>query len=126
MMSRSPCGRKRGFTLVEILIVVLIIGLLLAIAMPTFVRARNNASTKTCVGNLKQIAGAKERWAMDNNKGSEAEPDWPDLIQPGVYLKLKPECPIDGEYTIGTMSEDPECSIGDSQGEEYKHAIPGT
>src|SRR5947209_15377900 len=58
-------GRK-GFTLVEIMIVVLIIGILLAIAVPNFIKARETSRTKSCVANLKQIDAAAEQWAMDN------------------------------------------------------------
>ena len=57
---------RRAFTLVEIMIVVLIIGILVAIAVPNFVRARESARARACVGNLSQIDSAKEQYAMDN------------------------------------------------------------
>jgi len=56
---------KGGFTLVEIMIVVLIIGILLAVAVPNFLKARENSRTKSCVANLKRICTAKEQWAID-------------------------------------------------------------
>ncbi|MCL6624082.1 MAG: prepilin-type N-terminal cleavage/methylation domain-containing protein, partial [Fimbriimonadales bacterium] len=55
--------RRKGFTLVEIMIVVLIIGILLAIAIPNFMRARETSRTKSCISNLRQIDAAKEQWA---------------------------------------------------------------
>ena len=56
-------NRKSGFTLVEIMIVVAIIGLLAAIAIPNFVKARTSAQTNSCIANLKQIQGAIEQGA---------------------------------------------------------------
>src|SRR5207244_6719969 len=64
-------GRK-GFTLVEIMIVVLIIGILLAIAVPNFIKARETSRTKSCIANLKQIDAATEQWAMDNKASQGA------------------------------------------------------
>ena len=63
---------RHGFTLVEIMIVVLIIGILLAIAVPNFIKARESSRTKACIANLKQIDSAKEQWAMDKNKANGA------------------------------------------------------
>lgn len=101
--------RKKGFTLVEIMIVVLIIGILLAIAVPNFIRARETSRSRSCVANLRQIDAAKEQWAMDNRA---ADGDavggtlWPD------YIKREPECPSGGAYTINVIGTDPTCSIG--------------
>jgi len=68
-MNRSS-KLKRAFTLVEIMIVVLIIGILMAIAVPNFVKARESSRKQTCISNLKQIDQAKEQWAMDNRKNA--------------------------------------------------------
>jgi type II secretion system protein G len=64
--------RERGFTLVEIMIVVLIIGILLAIAVPSFMNARERSRANACRANLRQIQAAKEQWAMANNQGPTA------------------------------------------------------
>jgi prepilin-type N-terminal cleavage/methylation domain-containing protein len=68
--------RERGFTLVEIMIVVLIIGILLAIAVPSFMNARERSRANACRSNLRQIQAAKEQWAMATNQGPTATPDW--------------------------------------------------
>jgi prepilin-type N-terminal cleavage/methylation domain-containing protein len=63
-------NNKAGFTLVEIMIVVAIIGLLAAIAIPNFVKARENAQLNSIFNNLRIIEGAKDQWAIENKKGS--------------------------------------------------------
>ncbi len=102
--------RQRGFTLVEIMIVVLIIGILLAIAVPSFMNARERSRAQACRSNLRQIQAAKEQWAMANNQGSTATPDWTDLTP--TFIQQQPSCPSGGNYTIGNMSTNPSCSIG--------------
>lgn len=118
---RSP---DRGFTLVEILIVILIIGLLLSVAMPQFIRARKSGQAKACQHNLKQILGSKERWAMDTQKGNDDTPGMSDLVVPGVYLKNTPLCPAGGTYSIGSLGELPSCSIGGEAGDADAHLVP--
>lgn len=103
---------NKGFTLVEIMIVVAIIGLLAAIAIPSFVKSRESARTSACVNNLRQIDSAKEQWAMANNAGNgDAGPALADLVGANNYIKKTPTCPAGGTYTVGAIGTDPSCSV---------------
>src|ERR1700687_3687003 len=68
-------NRTHGFTLVEIMIVVAIIGLLAAIAIPNFVRARTTSQKNACINNLRQIDGAIQQWALENQAAAATTVD---------------------------------------------------
>lgn len=115
--------RRAGFTLVEIMIVVLVIGVLLNIASPAFVASRDKSLAKSCVKNLTDFATAKEQYAMDNKipagNAASAHVTWPQ-IQP--YIKVPtgtpatgPVCPTNGQaYDYQPMSVLPTCPYGAS------------
>ena len=99
-------NRTAGFTLVEIMIVVAIIGLLAAIAIPNFVKARENAQLNSIFNNLRIIEGAKDQWALENKKGTGDTVD--SLVTISDYLKGGTVKPVVGEVyattTIGAAS----------------------
>ncbi len=101
--------KNKGFTLVEIMIVVAIIGVLAMIAIPNFIISRQNAYRSTCVANLRQIANAKQLWAMSIAGTSVGTPVWADLVP--THMRNIPACPAGGTYTIGPMVNLPRCSV---------------
>jgi type II secretion system protein G len=111
MMMRTLLNRRRerGFTLVEIMIVVLIIGILLAIAVPSFMSARERSRANACRANLRQIQAAKEQWAMANNREPTATPTRDDLSP--TFIQNWPSCPAGFQYdnNIGNLSTPPTC-----------------
>jgi prepilin-type N-terminal cleavage/methylation domain-containing protein len=101
-------NRRSGFTLVEIMIVVLIIGLILAVAVPNLLMARENAGTKGCIGNLRQVLHAKQMFSMEHNAASTYEVNWDDIMP---YLRGgQPTCPTGGTYELLTVAELVTCS----------------
>ena len=105
-------SRQSAFTLVEIMIVVAIIGLLAAIAIPNFIKAREASQKNACIANLKQIDGAKNTWALENKKVNSDTPVDGDLFGNTLYIREKPGCPANGAYTLADVVTKPTCSIG--------------
>ena len=109
-MKRST-SRAGGFTLVEIMIVVAIIGLLASIAIPNFVKARTTAQRQACIANLQQIDGAIQQWAAETRQGDDATVTGADVLP---YLKNAVRCPSGGKtfadsYSLTTVAARPAC-----------------
>ena len=112
-MKNKRTARKSGFTLVEIMIVVAIIGLLAAIAIPNFIKARTTSQQNACINNLRHIDGAIQQWALENKKAAGATVDFTDI---SGYLKNSVICPSGGtafsdSYTVTTVAARPVCQI---------------
>ncbi|MFM9873384.1 MAG: competence type IV pilus major pilin ComGC [Fimbriimonadaceae bacterium] len=100
--------RRRAFTLVEIMIVVLIIGMILTIAVPSWMRIREKSQRTACQDNMRVIRDAKVQWGLDNGQSQSAVPTQADIAP--VHIKKFPNCPGSGTYTIGNLDEDVACS----------------
>jgi prepilin-type N-terminal cleavage/methylation domain-containing protein len=99
---------KKGFTLVEIMIVVAIIGLLAAIAIPSFMKARTTSQQKACINNLRQIEAGKEQWALAEKKAQGTASDFTEV---NTYMKATPHCPASGTYGYNAIGSDATCTI---------------
>ena len=109
-----------GFTLVEIMIVVAIIGLLAAIAVPNFVQARLNARRGACINNMRLLDAAKEQYALENDKDGTVTPGTAD-VTPYLKSNTMPVCPAGGTYTLNDVDTRPTC---DKSGSPDLHVLP--
>ena len=118
---KNRTSLKSGFTLVEIMIVVAIIGLLAAIAIPNFVRARTQSQKNACINNLRQVDGSVQQWALENKKAADATVLFTDI---SPYLKNAVVCPAGGttfanSYTLNGVTNKPTC-----QKDSTNHKLP--
>jgi len=102
---------QNGFTLIEIMIVVAIIGMLAAIAVPNYVKSRGEAQRTTCISNLQHIDGAVQLWAMEAKKDPEQTVSFSDI---STYLRNTVSCPAGGttfadSYALTTVNAKPSC-----------------
>ncbi|MGH7942517.1 MAG: type IV pilin protein [Limisphaerales bacterium] len=110
---KIPVQRTRGFTLIEIMIVVGIIGLLAAIAIPNFIRSRAVSQQNACINNLRQLSSAVDQWALETGQGAGAPPPINADITPYIVLNANnriPECPSGGTYHIYNVANSPQVS----------------
>lgn len=99
---------RKGYTLLEVMIVVLVLGILLTIAIPNFMKARESSRTKSCIANLHVIQNAKFMFAFQNSVEQDHSCTWDEILP---YIHHKPICPESGEYQLKAIKDSPTCSI---------------
>jgi competence protein ComGC/phage FluMu protein Com len=109
---------KKNTTLIVVLVIgiglavaVPVLGLLAAIAIPNFIKARQASQTAACIANLKMIDAAKASWASTDRKSETDLPSEEELFGVGRYITERPTCPGNGEYSINAIDESPTCTI---------------
>lgn len=108
----KPCRTKSaGFTLIEIMTVMGIVGLLVTLALPNLVRARSTAQTRICITNLNKIESVKQTWGLEHAKSISEIPTEADLVGPESYLKKMPICPSNGIYDIRALNTNATCTV---------------
>ena len=102
--------RAKGFTLVEIMIVVAVIGIMASIALPNFAKARTTAQQKACIKNLTVLDQTKQQWGFENKQQSTATPT---VAQIQAYFgqARMPVCPSRGTYTLRRLDRNPTCTL---------------
>jgi prepilin-type N-terminal cleavage/methylation domain-containing protein len=101
---------KRGFTFLEIMIVVGIVGMLVTMAMPNFLRTRALAQKNVCIENMLQLESAKQLFALEKGKSSGYTVVDAELFGDGLFMKRKPECPAGGDYDLALIGTNTTCS----------------
>jgi prepilin-type N-terminal cleavage/methylation domain-containing protein len=116
-MKTSKASLLAGFTLVEIMIVVAIVGVLAAIGIPSFLHARTRSQATACINNLRQIEAAVQQVAIEKGLHVGDTVNYPDDLTAYIRLTTEgsiPGCPAGGSYSLETVGTVPQaiCTLG--------------
>ena len=114
-------SNRKAFTLIEIMIVVAIIAVLIAVALPNYLKSGTMVEKTICMNNLKKIDAAIDQWAIEHRKSPGMQPSASEEDEIYNYIRGgKPLCPAGGEYTIYAVGDKPQvrCTL-----EEQGHKL---
>jgi len=105
-----------------------IFGIVLMIAVPTWLKQRELARGTACQENLKKIDSSKEQYALETNTSNGSTVSWDVLVKPDRtgYLQATPQCPANGSYTLNPIGQEPVCSYNGQEvysRKQYKHML---
>lgn len=101
---------SRGFSLIEIMIVVAIIAIAISIAVPNYFKMNAISKRTVCINNLKKITAAVEEWALEKNvtSGSSISSTEEEEIYDSYFRGGRPKCPTAGEYVLYEVGANPQ------------------
>jgi hypothetical protein len=111
----EPKNKSFGVTVVKWVALCLFIGLLVAVAIPNFIKPRVTYAENACVNNLRQIEAAAQEFALEKGKTNGEAINYPDDLTPFIKLNKDgkiPPCPSGGIYSIKKVGDVPTCSLG--------------
>ena len=113
---------NRGFSLVEIMVAVVIIGIILAIALPSYFKSSRTSQKAVCIANLEKIDAAIDQWALENHMpAGTAIAESEEAIYSNYVRGGRPKCPAGGEYTVHTVGAKPQVTCSK---EDEGHRLP--
>jgi prepilin-type N-terminal cleavage/methylation domain-containing protein len=110
-MKTGRYAPRAGFTLLEMMIVVAILGILVGLAFPNYLKSRTQARKQLCIENLSQIESAKQIWGVEHGKKDGDVPTQDEIVGAGLYMKKLPVCPAGGVYDFAAVGSTATCTI---------------
>jgi prepilin-type N-terminal cleavage/methylation domain-containing protein len=99
-----------AFSLIEMMVVVLLISILMAIAVPNYNKSRLKSQKEACGASLTEIDTCKRMWALESKASDTNAPADTDLFGTGKFMSEKPKCPANGTYSLNALNLKVSCT----------------